>query len=216
MHVTIINGSPRVRQHSNTNKIIESFGKGLAETGSTYELFTISNRKEWGSARDAFMTSDKIIIALPLFVESAPSLLLEFLETLPTEREQPAELSFILQSGFAEGCQLRCGEQFLISLPAQLGCKYGGCLLKGDNFGIRILKDKERDRILKPYAKMGRLYGTNGNFLTPEAAKFVGQETFPWLVRKLIMIVFWSFSKKIFLRAAKDWGCTRPLDDKVY
>lgn len=216
MHVTIINGSPRVRQHSNTDKIIASFGEGLEEAGSTYDLYTISNRKEWDDARNAFISSDKIIIALPLYAETAPSLLLEFLETLPTERERPAELSFILQSGFAEGCQLRCGEQFLKSLPAQLGCNYGGCLLKGDNFGIRIMKGKERERILKPYIKMGRSFGTNGNFLTPEAIRFVGHETFPWLVRKMIQLAFWAFAKKIYEKTLKEWGGTRPLDDKPY
>ena len=102
MHVVIINGSPRVKQHSNTDKIIHSFAQGLEETGCTYELYTLSNRREWDAAREAFINNDRIIIALPLFVESAPSLMLEWLETLPTERQHPAELSFILQSGFAE------------------------------------------------------------------------------------------------------------------
>jgi len=216
MHVTIINGSPRVKKFSNTDKIIESFGKGLAETGSTYDLYTLSNRKEWDAAREAFSCSEKIIIALPLYVESAPSLLLEFLETLPTQREKPAELSFILQSGFAEGCQLRCGEQFLQSLPAQLGCTFGGCLLHGDNFGIRILEGKQRDRILNPYIAMGRSFGKHGNFLTEEAKKFAGPETFSWFVRLIIKTVFWFSSKKMFEKTVKEWGGTLPLDAQPY
>ena len=216
MHVVIINGSPRVKQFSNTDKIIQSFGKGLEENGCTYELYTLSNRREWDAAREAFIKSDRIIIALPLFVESAPSLMLEWLDTLPTERQHPAELSFILQSGFAEACQLRCGEQFLKSLPAQLGCNYGGCLIKGGNFGIRIVKGKDRDKILKPYIAMGRSYATKGNFITPEARKFTGPETFPWLIRKLIMLVFRFFENKVFEKAAKEWGCTQPLDYKAY
>ena len=97
MHVVIINGSPRVRHNSNTDKIIHSFAKGLEEAGCTYELYTLSNRREWDAAREAFIINDRIILAMPLFVESAPSLLLEWLESLPTERQHPAELSFILQ-----------------------------------------------------------------------------------------------------------------------
>ena len=216
MHVTIINGSPRAKQHSNTNKIIASFGKGLFDTGCSYDLYTLANRSEWEAARRAFMTSPKIIIALPLYVESAPGILLEFLESLPTQRENPAELSFLLQSGFAEACQLRCGERFLQTLPSQLGCTYGGCLIKGDNFGIRIMEGKEQERILNPYIEMGRSYGTKGNFLTPEARKFAGPETFPWLVRTIIKVVYWSYSHKIFEKAAQNWGCTRPLDDRPY
>ena len=88
MHVVIINGSPRVKQHSNTDKIIHSFAQGLEETGCTYELYTLSNRREWDAAREAFINNDRIIIAQPLFVESAPSMLLEWLETLPTERQR--------------------------------------------------------------------------------------------------------------------------------
>ena len=216
MHVVIINGSPRVKQHSNTDKIIHSFAQGLEETGCTYELYTLSNRREWDAAREAFIKIDRIILALPLFVESAPSMLLEWLETLPTERQRPAELSFILQSGFAEACQLRCGEQFLKSLPAQLGCNYGGCLIKGGNFGIRITKGKDRDKILKPYIAMGRSYAAKGDFFTKEAHKFAGPETFPWLIRKLIMLLFRFFENKIFEKAAKEWGCTQPLDYKAY
>ena len=216
MHVVIINGSPRVKQFSNTDKIIQSFTQGLDEVGCTYEIYTLSSRREWDAAREAFITNDRIIMALPLFVESAPSMLLEWLETLPTQRKHPAELAFILQSGFAEGCQLRCGEQFLKSLPAQLGCNYGGCLIKGGNFGIRITKGKDHDKILKPYIAMGRSYATKGNFLTPEATRFVGPEKFPWLIRQLIMLSFRLMGNKIFMKAAKEWGCTQPLDYKSY
>lgn len=216
MHVVIINGSPRVKQFSNTDKIVQSFAKGLEQKGATYEVYSLSNRQEWDAARQAFATSLRIIIALPLYVECAPSLLMEFLETLPTQRERPAELAFILQCGFAEGCQLRCGEQFLKSLPAQLGCIYGGCLLRGDNFGIRITQGRERERILKPYIAMGRLYAEQGDFLTVEARKFIGLECFPWLLQKFILCTFKLFGEKIFRKAAKEWGCQQPLDHKAY
>ena len=112
-HVVIINGSPRAKKFSNTDKILQSFAKGLEEAKTTYELYSLSNRSEWADARKAFMTHNRIIIALPLFVECAPGTLLEFLETLPTKREQPAQLSFILHGGFQEGHQLRLCEKFL-------------------------------------------------------------------------------------------------------
>ena len=37
---------------------------------------------------------------------------------------------------------------------------------------------------------MGRSYAVKGNFLTPEATRFVGPEKFPWLIRQLIMLSF--------------------------
>ena len=96
MHVVIINGSPRSSQFSNTAKILQSFIKGYEADGDTYELYSLSNPKEWDAARRAYLANAKIIFALPMYVESIPSLMLEFLDSLPTERQLPGELSFIL------------------------------------------------------------------------------------------------------------------------
>ncbi len=216
MHVVIINGSPRVQKLSNTDKIIASFGKGLQDAGGSYELYSLSNHKEWEAAREAFSKADNIIMAMPLYVESAPSMFLEFLDSLPTTRQRPAQLSFILQSGFAEGNQLRCGEHFLMSLPSQLGCSYGGCLLKGDNFSLRLLEGKQLEKLLKPYEAMGRSFGNNGNFLTEDARKFVGLERFPFLLRVMIGLIFKLYGDKRWTKIAKTWGCNRPLDDRPY
>ena len=219
-HVLILNGSPRIKKNSNTNKIIQAFAEGLEEAGITHKLYSLSNHAEWDEAREAFMTNDNIIIALPLFVECTPSLLLEFLSTLPTERKRPAKLSFILHSGFDEGHQLRLGEKFLKSLPAQLGCTYGGVLMKGGSFMLRDRENnyikKMTDKILASYAKMGLSFARNGNFMTPEAQKFTGPEKNPKIGVFLFNFIFKRIVKKNFERIAQEWGCTRPLDDKPY
>ena len=68
-HLVIINGSPRVAKFSNTDKIIHSFVKGLEEAGITWELRNLSSRKEWETAREAFLSHERILIAFPLYVE---------------------------------------------------------------------------------------------------------------------------------------------------
>ena len=83
-HLVIINGSPRVAKFSHTDKIIHSFVKGLEEAGITWELHNLSSRKEWETAREAFLTHERILIAFPLYVECMPSMMLEFLESLPS------------------------------------------------------------------------------------------------------------------------------------
>ncbi len=219
-HVIIINGSPRVKKFSNTDKIIQSFALGLEEAGTTHKLYSLSNRSEWGDARDAFMNSDHIIIALPLYVECVPGLMLEFLTTIPTERVRPAKISFILHGGFDEGHQLRLGEQFLKSLPAKLGCTYGGTLVKGGSFMLRMRDDeyikKNTDKVLYAYIPMGKLFAENGNFMFPEAKEFTGPEQIPWATRQIIALVLKRIVKRKFDNFAKTWGCTRPLDEKVY
>lgn len=179
MHLVIINGSPRVKKYSNTDKIITSFAKGFCENGNTYELYTISDRSEW-------------------------------------EKEPGTKMYFILQGGFAEGCQLRCSEAFLEKLPGFLGCEYGGTLVKGDNFIIRITEGDDRARILAPYEEMGRLFSEKASFDNEEAKAFTGPEVFPKHVQILLQIMFKTFTRGTFKKAAKSWGCTRPLIDRPY
>ena len=215
-HLVIINGSPRVANFSNTDKIIHSFAKGLEETGITWELHNLSNRKEWDAAREAFLAHEHILIAFPLYVECLPSMMLEFLEMLPTERKQPAQLSFLLHGGMDEGNEFRFCERILQRLPEQLGCSYGGTLIHGGSFGIRTREDAAKAKIVAPYEKMGRLFAQSGNFFTPEAKKFTGPEQYPWLVRKMVSLLFMKKVNKGFEDFAKSWGSTRPLDDKPY
>ena len=216
MKVIIFNGSPRIRKHSNTDKIIASFAEGLVKAGATYELYTLSDRAQWDAARAAFLANDNLLIALPLYVECVPGMLLEFLETIPAVRERPAQLSFILQSGFEEGCQLRCGEAFLTTLPRQLGCTFGGVLARGGNFSIRVTKGSAQRRVLKPYAGMGAAFVRHGNFLTEEARKFTGPERCPAPLRFMITLMVKLVGHRIYERIAKEWGCVRPLNDRPY
>ena len=215
-HLVIINGSPRVAKFSNTDKIIHSFVKGLEETGITWELHNLSNRKEWDAAREAFLTHEHILIAFPLYVECVPSLMLEFLSTLPAERKVPGQLSFLLHGGMDEGNEFRLAERFLQKLPAQLGCSYGGTLIKGGSFRIRTTTDEDRAKMVAPWPPMGKLFAQKGTFLTPEAERFIGPEQYPWILRKLVSLLFLKKVNGEFDNFAKGWGCTRPLNDKPY
>ena len=121
-------------------------------------------------------------------MECVPGLLLEFLETLP-KKDEHTRLSFLLLSGFAEGCQLRCGEEFLAKLPEYLGVRYGGCLVKGDNFGIRMLDDEKQNHVTKPYHAMGELFAKGDGFFREEAKKFTDPEYFSLPVRWMMQFV---------------------------
>ncbi|MBP5554249.1 MAG: flavodoxin family protein [Lachnospiraceae bacterium] len=215
MHVLIINGSPRIKKYSNTDKILSEFTKGMCEKGDTFDLYEISDKKSWDNIRKAYDESDNILIALPLYVECIPGLLMEFLETL-TPKTGGAKMSFILQSGFAEGVQLRCGEAYLERLAGRLGCEYGGTLCKGGNFEIRFLNDENRVKATSPYGEMGREFSANGNFNSDKCKAFTGPEIFPAPVRLMVGFFFRTAVRKSFMRDAESLGCTKPLDYKPY
>lgn len=215
MHVVIINGSPRAVRYSNTDKIIHAFVRGLRREGVTSELYAISERSSWQAIREAYMKNKCILIATPLFVENLPGLLLEFLGTLP-KKTDGTKLSFILQGGFTEASQFRCGEAFLKKLPAFLGCTYGGCLVKGDNFSIRLAEGEQRDKMVAPYEAMGTLFAKFGTFDHEDARAFSGPEYLSAATRMVYDVVFKTVAKKSFQKAAASWGCTTPLDARPY
>ncbi|MBO4267075.1 MAG: hypothetical protein J5910_07785 [Lachnospiraceae bacterium] len=215
MHVLIINGSPRVKKYSNTDKILEKFTQGMCENGTTFEQYEVSDKAQWDSIREAFNKNKNILIALPLYVECIPGLLMEFLETL-TPKNDGSKIAFILQSGFAEGIQLRCGEAYLEILAGKLGCEYKGTLVKGDNFSIRFVDDKMKNKVTNPYTEMGREFAAKEDFNSEACKKFTGPEIFPPHVRLLIGILFRFPARKGFKMLAKNLGCEQPLDYKPY
>ncbi|MCR4990754.1 MAG: NAD(P)H-dependent oxidoreductase [Lachnospiraceae bacterium] len=215
MHVLIINGSPRIKKFSNTDKILGKFTKGLCENGTTFEQYEVSDKEQWDKMREAYYNNDNVLIALPLYVECIPGLLLEFLETLKPKNDG-TKIAFILQSGFAEGIQLRCGEAYLEILARKLGCEYMGTLVKGDNFSIRFFEGEQQDRITEPYTEMGREYSKQGNFRSEDCKKFTGPEVFPAYVRFIVGLMQKTVAKKMFAKVAQNWGCTKAIDYKPY
>lgn len=174
--------SPRIRKHSNTEKIIAAFEKGLSENNVTFEIYAISEQKSWDEIRQAYEKNEEILIAFPLYVECVPSLLLEFLEKL---------------TGYLGGC-------------------YGGCLVKGDNFGIRILEKEKQVQATQPYQAMGASFAKGEGFFTEEAKKFTGPEYFSLPIRWIMSFVFKTFARKMFQQVAASWGCQTPLDVEIW
>ena len=215
MHVLIINGSPRVKKYSNTNAILEKFTEGLRENGASFEQYEISDRGSWDQIRQAFDRNTVILIALPLYVECIPGLLMEFLETL-TPKSDGSKMAFLLQGGFMEGVQLRCGEAYLKILAGKLGCAYMGTLVKGDNFMIRFFEGEWREKVTDPYADMGREYAVNGDFNSKACKKFTGHEKFPLPVRIYVGHILKTKAAKGFEQIAAAFECDKPLDFKPY
>ena len=215
MHVLIINGSPRVKKYSNTNYILVKFTEGLRENGASFEQYEISDRGSWDQIRQAFDRNTVILIALPLYVECIPGLLMEFLETL-TPKSDGSKMAFLLQGGFMEGVQLRCGEAYLKILAGKLGCAYMGTLVKGDNFMIRFFEGEWREKVTDPYADMGREYAVNGDFNSKACKKFTGHEKFPLPVRIYVWHILKTQAANGFEQIAAAFECDKPLDFKPY
>lgn len=215
MHLVIINASPRVEAKSNTARIIRTFLKGFEKDGNTAEVWHLSDKKQWESAKEAYENNSNILFAIPLYVENIPGIMLEFLETLQPKKEAGTKMSFILQSGFAEASQLRCGEAYLEILPSYFNCEYNGTLIKGNNFAPAWLPEKQANKMVAHYEKMGLSFAQKGTFDKEEVNKFAAPEYFSEKEICLFNCTNW-LQKMIIRHIAKKNGCKRPLDDKPH
>ena len=75
---------------------------------------------------------------------------------------------------------------------------------------------KAMDKKMDGYTKMGQSFASHGHFMTPEARKFTGYEKNPQFVHLLFKLFIKRLVRNNFDHFAKQWGCTRPLDDKPY
>jgi hypothetical protein len=215
MHLAIINASPRVEAKSNTARIIRTFLKGFEKDGNTAEVWHLSDRKQWENAKEAYEKNSNILFAIPLYVENIPGIMLEFLETLQPKKEAGTKMSFILQSGFAEASQLRCGEAYLEILPSYFNCEYNGTLIKGNNFAPAWFPEKQANKMVAHYEKMGLSFAQKGTFDKEEVNKFAAPEYFSEKEICLFNCTNW-LQKMIIRHIAKKNGCKRPLDDKPH
>ena len=216
MHLVIISGAARPRARSNTAKIIAAFQAGYEEGGNTTEVWYLSDQSQWAGAAQAFERGDNLLIALPLYVENIPGILLEFLSGLKPKTVLGTKLAFLLQGGFPEASQSRCCEAYLETIPAQLGCDYAGTLLKGDLFGLSLTDEKSRQKMLAPFTEMGRYYAGTGYFDKPSVDKFAAPEYMPQSDIRLYNLVFKHISRLFMGRVAKKLGCREKLDAQPY
>ena len=212
MHLVIISGAARPQVRSNTAKIIAAFRKGYEESGNTTEVWYLSDRKQWTAAENAFRENTSILIALPLYVENIPGILLKFLSGLQPKQTPGTKLAFLLQGGFPEASQSRCCEAFLETLPAQLGCDYSGTLIKGDMFGIGLTGKKMMEKMLAPFAEMGRQFARSGRFEKSAVDDFAAPEYMSKMQIRMYNLLGKRISHFFIGHIARKLGCREKLN----
>lgn len=214
MHLVVINCSPRGLTKSNTHIILEQFIKGYTENGNTVERHNLSQLGTWEEIRKAYAENDNILMAMPLFVECIPGLMMKFLESLPLKNTQ-TKLSFLLQGGFDEASQFRCCERYLKELPRHLGCEYGGTLIKGGMFVTHMMAEKTQLQMTQPFYTMGKAFAQDGRFTKEKADEFAGEEYLSKAMGLLFTILS-PLQRLFFEWFFKKHGCTTKLMAKPY
>ena len=169
-------------------------------------------RDRWKRAKAAFEENENVLFALPLYVENVPGIMLEFLAGLSAKEQPGTQISFLLQGGFPEVSQGRCCEEFLKMLPAQLGCAYGGTIIKGDMFGLSLMGGRLGAKLLQPFVEAGQQFGKDGYFRPEIMESFSIPE---YLSAKQIRIANGPLryvQRFVMCCIAKKLGCKTRLD----
>jgi hypothetical protein len=199
--------------------IINAFEKGVVKAGATVETYNLANKKQWEDIKNFFISNENIVFALPLYIETPPGILLEFLEELSICLENDSNssfvdkrVSFILQSAFPEACQRRCCENYLKTIPKFLNSSFAGILSHGDTFNLSFVESTKMNT-LASYELMGQKFvENNATFFFKECLDFTGPEYFSEAEAKKYNRLLKFFCQHI----AEGKGCTGRLTDAPY
>ncbi|HOT45859.1 MAG TPA: NAD(P)H-dependent oxidoreductase [Spirochaetota bacterium] len=186
MRLLICNGSPRGKG-SNTALLLKHFTDGFsAYSENSFETAYLMRTKEHAAIAEKARRAQAVIIAFPLYADSMPGIVKEFIETLGApppkgrakkQREFPP-MGFIVQSGFPEAVHSRCVERYLEKLARRLNARYIGTVIKGGVEGIQDRPAYFNRRLFMAFRSLGRHFGVTKEFHPITMKKLAGLERF--------------------------------------
>jgi multimeric flavodoxin WrbA len=138
----LVNGSPRGVK-SNSRLICGWLAEGYAQAGAEApDIFDLVPAKGVETLREAFLVADEAMIVFPLYTDSVPGILKNFIDSL--EGADPARLKgkrvgWAVQSGFPESVHSEAVAAYLKRLSTRLGFNFLGVLIKGNGEGLRLM-----------------------------------------------------------------------------
>jgi hypothetical protein len=164
MKLIIYNGSPRGK-NSNTKLLMDEFMKGIYTEGLyDIEVFYLASKSQREQSVGAFETADKVILAFPLYTDSMPGLVKEFIEDLAVYDglDSNPDMGFVVQSGFPEAAHSRHVEKYLERLSERLHATYLGAAVKGGVEGIQMMPGWMTRKIRKHFFSLGQNFNALG------------------------------------------------------
>lgn len=218
MHLAVLNGSPRGTK-SNTDLLLAAFLGGFhEEPGHSHELFHLVSRSERPRAAQAFAAADAALLAFPLYVDSMPAPVAEFVELLAPlcGRDDNPRLLFLVQSGFPEACHSRPVERWAEKLSRRLGSPYVGTIVKGGVEGIQAQPAWMRRPLFRRMRALGRGFGREGQLDARLLARLAKPERFGPLSRFALGAFFSALVAASWNHQLKQNGVLAERDARPY
>ena len=190
----LLNGSPR-GERSNSMKMLARVGAGWElGGGNTPETLHLARRTGFQRAVEAFSQSDVVLLGMPLYTDSMPALVKEYIEALAPQVAiahaggSTPTLGFLVQSGFPEALHSRPLERYLEKLTRRLGLPYAGTIVHGGGESLQVTPDKANNKLWARLRILGEQLARDGRFGEKELKAVAGIERFSALTGALLSV----------------------------
>lgn len=178
MKLMLCNGSPRGKT-GNTAILLKHFSGGFAASGgeNEFEIAFLNRVADHADVAARCRKAGAVIIAFPLYADSMPAVVKDFIETLGPGDSFPP-LGFIVQSGFPEAVHSRAVERYLEKLARRLGARYIGTVVRGGVEGIQVMPPLMTRRLFMAFRALGRHFAVTREFHPRIVKSLAGRERF--------------------------------------
>ncbi len=193
MTLAIFNGSPR-KQKSNSKILTDHFLQGYRSVAGQKNVITefLSAKDQMVQNLETFSMATDVIIIFPLYTDSMPGVVKEFLEKIYfLQNNRTKNLGFIVQSGFPEAIHSVYVERYLEKFTRRQGHNYLGTVIKGGVEGIQVMPPGMTRKLFDNFKKLGEHFAEKGEFSNQIMKKLKG----PLRMSKVKYIGFSLISK---------------------
>lgn len=191
MKLTLFNGSPRGKKGT-TAQLLNALKEGFLKLDSNrcHEYYLMGNREDKLNSL-TFISSDIVIIAFPLYTDSMPGIVKEFMEKLSNIKDMNnlPTVGFLIQSGFPEAKQSYYVERYCKKLTERLGCTYLGTIIKGNANRIEEQPKFMTKKVFENMENLGNILGKTGKLDDSLIKKILIPETLSALMRFILKLM---------------------------
>ena len=163
MQLVIFNGSPRGKT-SNTRKLLEHFQKGFENAGGEISVADyLIQEKHLDEQVQHFREAENILLAFPLYVDSVPGIVKQFIEAVGQFDGSGKNIWFFVHSGFPEAIHCEGLIRYLELLAKRWKMNNMGTILKPGTEQVRMLPLKRNKKLFFDFEQLGSTLAKSGS-----------------------------------------------------
>jgi hypothetical protein len=174
----LLNCSPR-GPRSNSMRMLGKVAEGWhAAGGAEPTVLHLAKRADFERAIAEFPAAETVLLGMPLYTDSMPGLVAEFIEELEplVGRADNPRLAFLVQSGFSEALHSRGLERYLGKLALRLGSQHAGTIVRGNGEALQVMRDQALGKLFALLHTLGEQLARDGHFRADTLAQVAGTE----------------------------------------